>query len=219
MTEAEWLACTDPKPMLEFLRSNASARKLRLFAVACCSTVWHLLHKRIRKAVKSGELLADGLTTEEEHRDVVEAWGRVSSRSPPSEWGGEKLATWYLACSVARACLCGSDEALQKLIGESAAAANEAQLLIEFAVQPSGLVRDIFGNPFLPIAVNPRWLTPSVVELASTIYDDRAFERMPALADALEAAGCTNADILNHCRQPGEHARGCWVVDLLLGKS
>jgi hypothetical protein len=81
-----------------------------------------------------------------------------------------------------------------------------------------GLLRDIFGNPFRPVAVDPAWRTSNVTVLAQAIYDDRAFDRLPILADALEDAGCDNADILNHCRQPGEHVRGCWVVDLLLGK-
>jgi hypothetical protein len=81
------------------------------------------------------------------------------------------------------------------------------------------LLREIIGNPFRPISVDARWLTSTVVALAHAIYDDRTFGRLPILADALEEAGCTNADILNHCRQLGEHVRGCWVIDLLLGKS
>jgi hypothetical protein len=79
-------------------------------------------------------------------------------------------------------------------------------------------VRDIFGNPFRPVAVDPSWLTETVVALAEGIYQERAFDRMPILADALEDAGCDDADVLNHCRQPGEHVRGCWVVDLLTGR-
>lgn len=65
------------------------------------------------------------------------------------------------------------------------------------------------------------WLASNngtVVKLAQAIYDERAFDRLPILADALEDAGCTNQDILAHCRGGGEHSRGCWVVDLLLGK-
>src|SRR5262249_31103144 len=81
------------------------------------------------------------------------------------------------------------------------------------------LLRDIFGNPFRSVAVNPAWRTANVIALAQAIYDDRAFGRMPILGDALEDAGCDNGDILNHCRASGEHVRGCWVVDLLLGKS
>jgi hypothetical protein len=84
--------------------------------------------------------------------------------------------------------------------------------------QHCALLRDIFGNPFRPTALNRAWQTSTVVALAQAIYTDRAFDRLPILADALEDAGCDNADILNHCRQGGEHVRGCWVVDLILEK-
>jgi hypothetical protein len=87
----------------------------------------------------------------------------------------------------------------------------------------SDMIRDIFGNPFHPpYASASSWLAwndGTVVRIAQAIYDERAFDRMPILADALEDAGCDNADILRHCREPGEHVRGCWVVDLLLGKT
>jgi hypothetical protein len=80
------------------------------------------------------------------------------------------------------------------------------------------LLRDVFGNPFRPVALDAYWLEPKVVALAQEIYDHRAFDRLPALAFALEEAGCTNAEILAHCRGPGPHVRGCWVLDLVLGK-
>jgi hypothetical protein len=80
------------------------------------------------------------------------------------------------------------------------------------------ILHDLFANPFRPVGVDPAWLTPAVVELAHTIYDERAFGRMPELAGALEGAGYHEADILAHCRQPGDHVRGCWAVDLILGK-
>ncbi|MBP3959984.1 hypothetical protein J8F10_32485 [Gemmata sp. G18] len=79
-------------------------------------------------------------------------------------------------------------------------------------------MRELFGNPFRPVALVPVWLTSTVRALAEGIYQERAFDRMPILADALQDAGCDNEDILTHCRQPGEHVRGCWVVDLVLGK-
>jgi hypothetical protein len=87
------------------------------------------------------------------------------------------------------------------------------QRVLEFGEQ---WIREQFGN-----SINPAWRTPNVVALTQSIYDDRAFERMPILADALEDAGCDNADILEHCRRPSptEHVRGCWVVDLILGKA
>jgi hypothetical protein len=84
------------------------------------------------------------------------------------------------------------------------------------------LVRDLFGNPFRPAPrVDPTWLAwngGTVRKLAEGIYAERAFDRLPILADALEDAGCTDAALLSHCRSAGEHMRGCWPVDLLLGK-
>ncbi|MCI0377346.1 MAG: hypothetical protein L0215_07060 [Gemmataceae bacterium] len=83
---------------------------------------------------------------------------------------------------------------------------------------PNSRTALLFGNLFRPVAADPTWLTAAVVELARTIYDERAFDRLPKLADALEQAGCTHAGLLAHLRQPGEHVRGCWAVDLLLGQ-
>jgi len=81
------------------------------------------------------------------------------------------------------------------------------------------LLHEIFGNPFRPITLNPSWLTPTALSLAQGIYEERAFDRMPILADALMDAGCDNDEILSHCRGPGPHCRGCWVIDLCLGKT
>jgi hypothetical protein len=81
------------------------------------------------------------------------------------------------------------------------------------------LLRDIVGNPLRPVTVDSRWLTSDVVALARSIYDEKAFDRLLILADALQDAGCENADVLGHCRDPQlTHVRGCWVVDLVLGK-
>ena len=96
----------------------------------------------------------------------------------------------------------------------------EIAVTLERAAQ-TRLLRDIFGNPFHPVAVDPAWLAwndGAIPKMAQAIYGERAFDRLPLLADALEDAGCTEADILAHCRGPGPHVRGCWVVDLLLGK-
>jgi hypothetical protein len=85
-----------------------------------------------------------------------------------------------------------------------------------------GLLRDIFGNPFRPLTAPPGglpWNAGVVPKLAQAIYDERAFDRLPILADALEEAGCDDRDILAHCRGGSEHVHGCWVVDLSLGKS
>lgn len=90
------------------------------------------------------------------------------------------------------------------------------------------LLRDIFGNPFRPVTLDRAWLAwngHTIPKLAQTIYDERDLPsghldagRLAILADALEEAGCSNVDILSHCRSPAPHVRGCWVVDLLLGK-
>ena len=82
-------------------------------------------------------------------------------------------------------------------------------------------LRCLFGNPFRPVALHPLWVARSdsrASKLAADIYSDRAFGLMPMLADVLEDAGCTDADILAHCRGPGPHVLGCWVVDLLTGR-
>lgn len=223
MTESEWQTCTDPQRMLDFLQRKASDRKLRLFAVACCYSVWNLLsQKRMRKVVKLCELFADGLATDEEFRDAVEATGRPGANSPPRRWSDKQLTLWYMAWTAARACCCDSGETLRDAIRESTWAISEVRSIAEVACHLCDLLRDIFGlNPTRTITICSEclaWNDATVPKFAQVIYDDRAFDRLPILADALEESGCNNADILDHCRQPGEHVRGCWVIDLILGK-
>ena len=91
----------------------------------------------------------------------------------------------------------------------------------EQAAQVTLLLHDIFGNPFRPVTLDPfvlGWNAGTVIKLAQGANRPAAFDLLPILADALEDAGCTNQDILGHCRGSGEHVRGCWVVDLILGK-
>jgi hypothetical protein len=80
------------------------------------------------------------------------------------------------------------------------------------------LVRDMFGNPFRPTTFNPDWLTSNVVSLARGVYEERAVDRFPLLMDALMDAGCASNEVLEHCRGPNTHVRGCWLIDLLLAK-
>ena len=80
------------------------------------------------------------------------------------------------------------------------------------------IIRDIFGNPFRPVAFAPAWRSDTAVSLARGMYDSRDFGAKPILADALQDAGCDNDDILSHCRGEEAHVCGCWVVDLVLGK-
>jgi hypothetical protein len=80
------------------------------------------------------------------------------------------------------------------------------------------IIRDIFGNPFRRTIITPCWLTETVVTLASGIYAERAFDELSILADVLEDSGCENPEILSHCRKESSHVRGCWIIDMVLGK-
>jgi hypothetical protein len=91
--------------------------------------------------------------------------------------------------------------------------ANEKEKRIQYQI-----LHDIFGNPFRPVAFDPAWRTSTALAIAQGIYDDRAFDRLPILADALQDAGCENGDILSHLRGEGPHVKGCWALDLVLGK-
>lgn len=125
-------------------------------------------------------------------------------------------------------------EISERLEREPPPDAEELRRLLVFAApvlyRPSGyfepsreetdILRDVFGNPFRPVTWDPGWRTSDAVALARGIYQDRAFDRMPILADALQDAGCDDEQVLIHCRDPEQvHVRGCWVVDLVLGKS
>ena len=81
------------------------------------------------------------------------------------------------------------------------------------------LLHDIVGNPYRPVAFDPAWLTSDVLAMCRGMYESRDFAAMPILADALQDAGCAEAAVLAHCRGPGPHVRGCWVVDRVLGKA
>ena len=203
MTEQEWLQVADPQRMLEFLHGKASDRKYRLFAVACCRRIWHLMTEDDRHAVEVAEQFSEGLTTAKE-RDTAryaQSQARPGRLPAPSRAAGAATfgSGWSAACCVAaHAAETGTDGQTQ-----------------------CDLIREILGNPFRPITLDPSWLIwhdGLLVSMAKKMYDSRNFSDMPVLADALEEAGCTNPDILEHCRGLETHVRGCWVVDLLLGK-
>jgi hypothetical protein len=85
-------------------------------------------------------------------------------------------------------------------------------------VKLAAIFRDVFANPYRPVRFHPAWRTSNVTALATSIYDERAFDRLPILADALEDVGCDNGDVLNHCREGSVHVLGCWPIDLVLAK-
>jgi hypothetical protein len=255
MTEREWLAGTDPKRMLAYLRGKASDRKLRLFAVACCRHIWHLLPEGPgRDAVVTGERFAEGLVDRRQvgtaRRKVAATFSSASAGRPgafdASRDEGEAAFAAVRAleaaqaalgkrpsapseCSICAAHACGTDAARA---GSPATyddpdtyGASELEGRHREYLDQSGLLRDLFGNPFRPVTLSRSWRTPGVVKLAQAAYDNRTLpsgtldpDRLALLADALEDAGCDNADLLGHLRGEGPHVRGCWAVDLCLGR-
>jgi len=226
MNEEEWLSCTDPAPMLRHLQENhVSQRKLRLLACACCRQIWDLLpDPRSRHAVEVAERYADGLASEVELGRVLPpamaATGATKHAADAAYWAANKKPGEPLENVFAAAAAAPSRQAAQK-------ASSNDQIAVWHAIQTASvrnqvaLIRDLVGDPFHPVVVDSRWLTWAgglVPQLAEGVYQDRAFDRMPVLGDALEEAGCTNEAILRHCRQGGDHVRGCWVLDLLLGR-
>jgi hypothetical protein len=216
MSEVEWLVCNYPMPMLEFLQGKTSARKLRLFASSCClqQPVWRLLNNEARALVSVAGRFAE---------DSV-AWEEVLTAANLAPRGRVMGGPWRSRNPVHLPPSSQAERAALGLAVENAweaawAVIREGTNLLGSA--PGDLLREIVGNPFRPVAVDSAWLAwenGTVVKLAEAIYEQGAFERLPVLADALEDAGCPDADLLAHCRGPGPHVRGCWLVDLLLGK-
>jgi hypothetical protein len=206
MTEAEWLAATDPTPMLVFFKNRTTCRKLRLLGCGCCRRIWHLLilrsDERSKRIVELVEAVADGRTSE---LQLPDAFQKVRQFGPV-------LIYRKSACALTATPI---TENIERILSHAALATEQPES--ERSRQCS-LVRDIFGNPFRPVTIDPSWLTSTVLALANGIYTDRAFDRMPILADALQDAGCDNEEVLNHCRQASEHVKGCWVVDLLTAR-
>jgi hypothetical protein len=193
VTEVGWLYCTEPAVMLEYLRGKASDRKLRLFTTACIRIHRGEVTSSENDPVAVMEGYVDGFGTADE---VDEAWQALWSDALVE---AGRVAQW---CQRRRAWPGGND--------------------VEMSATQAAIVRCIFGNPFRLLALDPAWLTwhgGLLVSMAQRMYDSRDFSDMPVLADGLEEAGCTDADILGHCRLGGEHVRGCWLIDLLLGKS
>jgi hypothetical protein len=301
MTEQEWLACTDPTPMLVFMRPRTSDRKLRLLACACCRRIWSLLTSPLsRAAVEVAEQFADGLASERlaafaEGAREAAGWtntcglvhgaiGTVMSAAVYCVAREDNLEAEMVAAegqdvatmtevihleegvplvpsiiAIGNAAMSAGVAAIAWIESEERAAGEEdedtreeRQILLGGATfaavagleagvgyviaarnavgvaeaeRQTRLVIEVFGNPFRLVTLNTAWQTPTILALAQAAYDNRILpagtlelDRLAVLADALEEAGCDNADILNHCRQPGEHVRGCWVVDLTLGK-
>jgi hypothetical protein len=235
MTEADWLSCADPMPMLTFLQGSGRAgdRKLRLFACACGRRLWDLLtDERSRSAVEVSERLADGLATNAERRQAALTANAVLGG------GAAGVAAVVVSVPAAHAATAGAANAASavayalfpaRVNGVTTVGWRRARR-VECARQ-CDLLRDLFGPlPFRPVAVDPsllRWNQGTIRKLAEVIYEERevpsgTFDktRLALLADALEDAGSDNREMVSHLRQQeGFHVRGCWCLDLLLGKA
>jgi hypothetical protein len=200
MTESEWLACTDAAVMLEFVKGKVSHRKLRLLAVACSRHLWRSALCQGQAALDMAELYADGYADEGRREDVTADSGLAYNS-----------VCYFL------------DVFLGAVLAVETDAAKAASRAVTFdfsgyrqhewqAFIP--LLHHIFGNPFDP-RPTPRHFPSMVLQLASALYDgeDCGF----ALRDALLEAG--HAELAEHFREEQVHPKGCWAVDVILGKS
>jgi hypothetical protein len=232
MKEVNWKICNDPTPRLEWLQGKASERKVRLFGLACYRRLWHLLPSDRWKIL--ADVCEQFVDKKASRSELDRAWWRVPTVS--SDYGeylvvvanniGFSAFTSSRAQTLASAAAKAVAGAVGGTLGVEAAKClpRDAERTVQAI-----LLRDIFGNPFHPIPISPAflaWHDSTVVQLAQAAYEERHLPegtldngRLAILADALEEAGCTDADILGHLREPGPHVRGCWPVDLCLGKS
>jgi hypothetical protein len=239
MDEAKWGACGDSQRMLAFVLRRLSERKQRLFAVACCRRIWHLFRREeSRQAVEAAERYAEGTARAKElaayyHpadsivRECPEGANRHAAQAAANTaeqrilWTAWNVAEpeWDPSVAAAAAAGCYAGQLRRRReAGQRAAAWAE---LSEQQAQ-CDILRDLTGNPFRASEFDTAWSARNggvVANMAEVIYAANAFDRLPILADALEDAGCTDAAILEHCRGPGPHVRGCFVVDLLLSKN
>lgn len=216
MTDDDWLTSNDPWNMLHSVqRLGPSERKVRLFNASVCRRYWDYLPEASQSILSESELLADGLAPVPS--DDMELCGRANAvvapfdrQYPKKDFPSEEVRIQRdAAAAVCYAVIPNELWGAVSYFWEIDPTEKEAHVV---------LIRDIFSTPNRSVTADQSWLTLTVLESAKAIYENRAFDRLPVLADSLDEAGCQDAEILDHCRQPGPHVRGCWVVDLLLGK-
>ncbi|HVK08232.1 MAG TPA: hypothetical protein VM597_05585 [Gemmataceae bacterium] len=221
MTEAEWRSDDDPDRMsLAIVRG--SPRKLRLFAVACARHLpADVLDPHCTHCLDLAEASADGRATAGDRQraaaPVIELANRTEESARSADERDNRADPTFRAHHAAVACA-ATAAADRFMIRQTASlvrkAAGDADAERQYQC---AVLRDVYDNPARPSAFDPAWRTADATGLARAVYDDRAYDRLPLLADALTDAGCDNEDILAHCRSAGPHVRGCWVVDLVLG--
>lgn len=230
MTEAEWLCCADPVTMLDFLRGRTSERKLRLFAVAVCRygplTGLDAIESGMLDVVERG---ADTPASLDEFTRASSALlAHYQTRPARKGWSALRSAVLAVADAAGLSIVNPTDTGFFFPAAQDVVQSIESYWLLSpearnrgrIGVRGTGcdLLREITGNPFRRVSVEPARLPPDVTALTGHIYYDRALDLLPELADTLQGAGCTDAELLAHLRCPRPHVQGCWAVDLILGK-
>jgi len=222
MDFAEWEKEISPKYMLQFVQKTSSDRKMRLFACACCRRFWSSLpDRRSRDFIEAVERFADCRENNGREADesVLAAYFAAEESAKESQDPiADALGGLVGVCTVYE-----YQGAMRGVTAEGAAKLMANVAPGEFATErgiQAELLRDIIGpipfrQPFIDANLL-RWHDGTIDKLAQGIYDERAFDRLPILGDALEDAGCQDHEMLVHCRSKGPHVLGCWVVDLIL---
>jgi hypothetical protein len=228
MDERQWLEATDPAWMLEFLGERAGERKRRLFACACARRALRLQpDDRLETCLAVAEQLADGKAGEDDRARALQTVREIRYGGPEDQLRTNvSCAVYYtLSDSAQDAAADASGQAIRAAIEDmrrrQPGSVARVSYTPEHAAQ-AALLRCLFGNPHRRPQVDPAvlaWNSATVSKMAHAIDETRAFEQLPILADALEEAGCTDREILDHCRGGGEHVHGCWVLDHLLGRT
>ena len=210
----------------------SSERRLRLFNAACSSQIVHLLSEPAKAALDAQERFADGLCSKQlldelhdlEYAATMEAYPDGYTHS--NAWYANQAASICSASSYLRYAesnlaesSCWYKAARYVAIGlKNLNSPHSQESDWRSKLELLQFLRDIFGNPFRPVSFDREWRTSTVVAIAKAMYESRDFSPMPILGDALQDAGCDHEEILTHCRSDGPHVKGCWVVDLVLGK-
>jgi len=245
VTEAKWLEGAELTSLLHFARDIVSDRQVRLFVCACCRRVWDDLDGKCRTAVDAAERFADGTAQPHELRFCREAAEQTYDQQRQRAFSaliranGKRrdyvTAAYRVAGAAEAACRAAEDVLVPS--GEQAfypypfmmdcGGGPHDAMHISYSLSACQAVfrdccdlwREIVGNPFRDAECADEWRTDTVLAVARRAYDAREFGALPVLADALQDAGCDSTDLLNHLRDPhAEHVRGCWALDLVLGK-